>query len=86
MLERHELRKVHVSFLRNLLFLPAYSPDLSPIEEAFSKFKTFVRRWRCRTIPALIKAIAQGLDKITAEDAKGWFVHVIQAINPAKSD
>ncbi len=58
-----------------VLFLPAYSPDLSPIEEAFSKFKAFVRRCRCQTIPALIRAIAQGLDKITAEDARGYFAH-----------
>ena len=58
-----------------VLFLPAYSPDLSPIEEAFSKLKAILRRCRCQTIPALIKAIAQGLDKITGEDAKGWFAH-----------
>lgn len=55
-----------------VLFLPAYSPDLSPIEEAFSKFKAFLRRCRCRTIPA----IAQGLDKLTAADARGYFAHV----------
>jgi transposase len=58
-----------------VLFLPAYSPDMSPIEEAFSKFKAFLRRGRCRTIRALIRAIAQGLDRITAEDARGWFAH-----------
>jgi transposase len=59
-----------------VLFLPAYSPDFSPIEEAFSKLKAFLRRCRCQTIPALIKAIAQGLDTITAHDARGWFAHV----------
>jgi transposase len=58
-----------------VLFLPAYSPDLSPIEEAFSKLKALLRRCRCRTIPALLRAITQGLDKITAEDASGWFGH-----------
>jgi len=58
-----------------VLFLPAYSPDLSPIEEAFSKLTAFVRRCRCRTIRALIQARAQGLDKITARDARGWFAH-----------
>ncbi len=36
-----------------LLYLPAYSPDFSPIEEAFSKFKAFLRRCRCKTIPSL---------------------------------
>jgi transposase len=59
-----------------VLFLPAYSPDLSPIEEAFSKLKAFIRRCRCQTIPDLIKAIAVGLDKITIGDTKGWFAHV----------
>lgn len=58
-----------------VLFLPAYSPDLSPIEEALSKLKAFLRRCRCQTIPSLIKAIAHGLDKITAQDARGWFAH-----------
>jgi transposase len=58
-----------------VLFLPAYSPDLSPIEEAFSKLKAFLRRCRSRTIPVLIRAIAQGLDRITAKDAEGWFAH-----------
>jgi transposase len=58
-----------------VLFLPAYSPDFSPIEEAFSKLKAFLRRCRCQTIPALIAAIGRGLDKVTASDAKGWFDH-----------
>ena len=58
-----------------VLFLPAYSPDLSPIEEAFSKLKAFVRRCHAQTIPALIRAIRRGLDKISVSDAKGWFTH-----------
>jgi transposase len=58
-----------------LLFLPAYSPDFSPIEEAFSKLKAFLRRCRCQTTSNLIKAIECGLEKITANDAKGWFAH-----------
>lgn len=59
-----------------LLFLPAYSPDLSPIEEAFSKLKAFVRRCRSQTLPALLKALEHGLDRVTAADARGWFAHV----------
>ncbi|SRR5258708_7036876 len=59
-----------------IIFLPAYSPDLSPIEEAFSKLKAFLRCCRCQTIPDLIIAIAHGLDRITARDASGWFAHV----------
>jgi transposase len=58
-----------------LLFLPAYSPDFSPIEEAFSKLKTFIRRYRCKTIPTLMKAIEQGFKSISQTDARGWFAH-----------
>src|SRR5215813_5788619 len=58
-----------------LLYLPAYSPDFSPIEEAFSKLKTFLRRCRCQAIPDLIKAIRKGLGQITRSDARGWFSH-----------
>jgi len=58
-----------------LIFLPAYSPDLSPIEEAFSKLKAFLRRCRCQSIPDLIKAITKGLGEIAASDVRGWFAH-----------
>lgn len=58
-----------------LLFLPAYSPDFSPIEETFSKLKTFLRRAGARTREALQEAIAQGLLTVTAQDALGWFAH-----------
>ena len=58
-----------------LLFLPGYSPDLSPIEEAFSKLKTALRRAEARTREALQEAIGQALLTITAQDAQGWFQH-----------
>lgn len=58
-----------------LLFLPAYSPDFSPIEEAFSKFKTALRRAGARTREALQEAIGQAFLTITAQDAHGWFQH-----------
>jgi transposase len=58
-----------------LLFLPAYSPDFSPIEEAFSKLKAFIRRCRCKTVPALLRAIRRGLQGISGADARGWFAH-----------
>lgn len=54
-------------------FLPAYSPDFSPIEWAFSKLKTALRTAQSRTRDTLERAIADGLDAITAEDAQGWF-------------
>jgi transposase len=58
-----------------LLFLPSYSPDLSPIEEAFSKLKTALRRAGARTREALQEAICRALETITAHDALGWFTH-----------
>ncbi len=58
-----------------LLFLPAYSPDFSPIEGAFSKLKAFLRRVGARTRDELFDAIAQALPTITPADALGWFTH-----------
>jgi len=58
-----------------LLFLPSYSPDFSPIEEAFSKIKAFLRRVEARTPEALQEALGQVLFTITASDALGWFTH-----------
>ncbi len=58
-----------------LLFLPSYSPDFSPIEEAFSKLKALLRRAQARTREALVETIGRALDAITPEDTKGWFAH-----------
>lgn len=58
-----------------MLFLPAYSPDLTPIEAAFSKLKACLRRVGARTREALVEAIAAGLETITRQDAHGWFGH-----------
>jgi transposase len=58
-----------------LLFLPAYSPDLSPIEEAFSKVKAVLRRIGARTREALQEALEYALTTVSASDASGWFSH-----------
>jgi transposase len=58
-----------------LLFLPTYSPDFSPIEGAFSKLKAILRRVGARTREALQDAIIQALPCITPQDALGWFRH-----------
>ena len=58
-----------------LLYLPPYSPDLNPIEEAFSKLKGLLRRIGARTREALIEAMGRALDAVTAEDARGFFEH-----------
>jgi transposase len=56
-------------------FLPSYSPDLNPIEEAFSKVKALLKKAAARTKEALIEAISEALGAVTLEDARGWFVH-----------
>jgi transposase len=58
-----------------LLFLPGYSPDFSPIEETFSKLKAYLRRAGARTREALQEALCQALLTVTAQDAQGWFRH-----------
>jgi transposase len=58
-----------------LLYLPPYSPDLNPIEEAFAKTKALLRRVGARTREALIEAIGQALDEVTASDVLGFFEH-----------
>ena len=57
------------------LFLPAYSPDLNPIEMMWSKVKALLRKAEARTHPDLLQAITQALRAVTSEDAVGWFTH-----------
>ena len=56
-----------------VLFLPAYSPDLNPIEKMWSKVKSLLRGAEARTPADLITAIGHALAKVTAKDALGWF-------------
>jgi transposase len=58
-----------------LLYLPPYSPDLNPIEGAFSKVKHILRKIRARTKEALIEAMGRALEAVSARDAGGFFVH-----------
>jgi transposase len=58
-----------------LLFLPSYSPDFNPIEEAFSKIKVLVRRAEARTRDALVEAIGSALAAVSEQDVWGFFVH-----------
>jgi transposase len=59
----------------SLLFLPTYSPDFSPIEEAFSKIKALLKKEAARTRETLVEAIGKALDAVTPEDAEGWFAN-----------
>jgi len=56
-----------------LLFLPPYSPDFNPIEEAFSKVKSILRKLQSRTKEALLEATGRALDAITPEDIHGFY-------------
>jgi transposase len=58
-----------------LLYLPPYSPDLNPIEEAFSKVKALLRSSAARTREALVEAMGAALNAITARDVRGFFAH-----------
>jgi transposase len=58
-----------------LLYLPPYSPDLNPIEQAWSKVKQILRSLKARTAEALESAVAEALNAITAENAIAWFAH-----------
>ena len=56
-------------------YLPPYSPDLKPLEKAWSKFKQFLRSAKARTTEALDQAVTAALETITAENAKAGFRH-----------
>ena len=54
-------------------FLPAYSPDLNPIEMMWSKVKALLRKTQARNPPDLLAAVASALCAVTPQDALGWF-------------
>jgi transposase len=58
-----------------LLYLPSYSPDYNPIEEAFAKIKGLLRQAAARTKEALVEAIGAALSAVSAHDARGFFEH-----------
>jgi transposase len=58
-----------------LLYLPPYSPDLNPIEQAFSKVKGLMRKAEARTREALVEAMGRALDAVTVRDVRAFFAH-----------
>jgi transposase len=77
-LRPHRVKAVREMLLAaglGLIYLPAYSPDLSPIEPAWSKFKANLRTLAARTKEELMAAITPALRAITASDARGYFTH-----------
>jgi len=61
--------------MRAVWFLPAYSPDLNPIEQAFSKVKGALRKAKAGSLDALFEATREALCLVTEEDACGFFSH-----------
>jgi transposase len=58
-----------------LIYLPSYSADFNPIEEAFSKIKGLVRKAEARTREALVEALGAALSAVSSRDARGFFEH-----------
>jgi len=63
-----------------VLYLPPYSPDLNPIEKAWSKLKQILRSAKARTKEALEMAITEAIRLITPENANAWFNHCIHGL------
>lgn len=68
---RRAIKNAHA----HLLFLPAYSPDLNPIEQVFAKLKHWLRREQARTYEALCSAIAHTLESITEQECANYIVN-----------
>jgi transposase len=58
-----------------LLYLPPYSTELNPIEEAFAKIKNLLRKAEVRTREALVEAMGQAISAVSAREARGFFEH-----------
>ena len=58
-----------------VLYLPPYSPEFNPIEEAFSKIKNLLRKAGARVREVLVEAIGEALSEVTQEDARAFFEH-----------
>lgn len=59
----------------SILFLPPYSPDFNPIEQAFSKIKASLRKAAARTLEALEAAIADALNAVTPHECTNYFIN-----------
>jgi transposase len=74
---RHAIEARHCQ----LLVLPPYSPDFTPIEQAFSKLKAILRGLGARTTEALWEAMRTAVEAITRDDALAWFAHAGYAVS-----
>jgi transposase len=77
-LPAHKTGGVRATFIRcgiNVLYLPPYSPDLNPIENAFSKLKRLIRTAAERTVDALWSAIGSLIDSFSPRECRAYFRH-----------
>ena len=65
-----------------MIFLPPYTPEWNPIEPCWSKMKEFLRSRAAGTRNALEAAVADSMETVTAQDARGWFRHCGYAVAP----
>jgi transposase len=70
----------------HLFFLPPYSPDLSPIENYWSKLKTILRTIGARTYKELDEAIKEAYSQISLENIRNWFTHRCYCDSPFKNE
>lgn len=84
-LSSHKVRGIEDILARagaKLKFLPRYSPEFSPIEKAWSKIKSELRKAAARSYDSLVNAVKQALDKTSRKDAEGWFKGCGYCIEP----
>jgi transposase len=77
----HRAKEVQEFLNKNkvkFLFIPTYSPELNPIEEAFSKIKQYIKKKKARTVNILLNVIEDALKTITQNDVIGYFNHAAQ--------
>ena len=70
-----EVRKMIRAIGARIFFLPAYSPDLNPIEQLFSKIKQKMRAAMARSVDAVHDAVAEALDAVTPAECANYFVN-----------
>jgi transposase len=70
-----DVRKAIEARGAKLLYLPPYSPDLNPIENAFAKLKAYVRKVAARTLDALETAAANALQQLKPDECLNFFAH-----------
>ena len=73
--EEDRIRPVIEAAGAHLIFLPKYSPDLNPIENAWSKIKAILRDLAPRTLDQYLDAICKAFEAVTGQDIAGWFKH-----------